>query len=129
MISPNLKIVMPPSLANFLMEAGYCDTTYFERRHVARLKIRFEAAMCIESSPPSVQRIERNSVVLVKDISRRGISILSHEQIWPEEKLYIRFQARQVRANVVRCRRLGDLCWECGAEISFFKCLEEDAGD
>ena len=129
MTSANLKVVIPPSLKTFFSESGYCDTTYFEGRRASRLKIRCEAAMCIESSPPSIERVERNSIVLIKDISRRGISILSHEQIWPEENLYIRFQARQVRAKVVRCRRLGDACWECGAEITFFKNLEEEADE
>ncbi|MDZ4849222.1 MAG: PilZ domain-containing protein [Pirellulaceae bacterium] len=125
--SPNLKVVLPPLLRSFFEESGYCDTTYFEGRRASRLRIRCQASMCIESGPPSIKRIEKNSLVLIKDISRRGISVLAHEQIWPEESLYIRFQGRQIRAKVVRCRRLGESCWECGAEIFFFKNLEEES--
>jgi len=129
MASSNLKVVLPSSLASFYEESGYCDPSFFEQRRATRLNIRCEAAMCIESSPANVLRTERNSTVLVKDISKRGINVLTHEQLWPEEILYIRFQCRQIRVRVVRCRCLGESCWEVGAKIFFFKNLEDDAED
>ncbi len=120
------KIVLPSSLAAFFTEAGYCESTFFESRKNSRLRIRCKATMAIAESPPSIVRSERQSLVYVKDISTRGIGIVSHLQLFPQEKLLIYFQHREVRATVVRCRRLGELCWECGAQITSFKNLEED---
>ena len=65
-------------------------------------------------------------IVYVKDISKRGLGIVSHLQLFPQEKLLICFQHREVRATVVRCSRLSNLCWESGALIESFKNLEED---
>ncbi len=81
--------------------------------------------MRIDSSPPSIQRSERAMIVLVKDISRSGISFLAHEQLWPEETIALQFLGRHIRARIVRCRRLDSACWECGAEITHF----ENQGD
>lgn len=121
------KVVLPDSLDHFYNESGYCDDNSFEARRASRLRIRREAAMRIEESPANLQRIDRDWVILVKDISRVGISFLSHEVLWPDEKIFIRFRGRQVRAKMVRCRQLGPQCWECGADMFYFKNLEEES--
>ncbi len=119
------KVVLPDSLNAFYRESGYCNDESFEVRRASRLRIRREASMRIEESPANLHRIEREWGILVKDISRVGICILSHEVLWPDEKIFIRFRGRQVRAKVVRCRQLGPQCWECGAEMFYFKNLED----
>lgn len=126
MVGSNLKVVLPPLLAAFYSETGYCDPADLERRQTTRLNIRCEAALNIQSTPVGGQRSERNSIVLIKDISKRGINILAHEPIELDGILYIRFQCRQIHAKVVRCRRLGEACWEVGAKMLSFKNLEDD---
>ncbi len=121
------KVVLPSSLSNFYAESGFCDDGEFETRRASRLRIRREARMSIEESPDNFQRLEREWTVLVKDISRVGISFLSHELVWPAEKVFIRFRGRQIRAKVVRCRQLGSQCWECGAEMFYFKNLDDSS--
>ncbi len=120
------KIVLPPSLAAFFAEPSYGESTFFESRKNSRLRIRCKAAMSIEKSPPCLVRSERQLIVYVKDISKRGIGIISHLQLFPQEKLLICFQHREVYAMTVWCRRIGELCWECGALITSFRNLEED---
>ncbi len=126
MAKAQAKVILPSSLDNFFDETGYCDDESFEARRASRLRIRREASMRIEESPPSLQRIDRDWIVIVKDISRVGISFLSHDLLWPSEKIFIRFRGRQIRAKIVRCRQLGPQCWECGADMFYFKNLEED---
>jgi len=126
MVKTRSKVVLPSSLGNFFAESGFCDEDSFEVRRASRLRIRREASMRIEESPNNLQRIERDWTVLVKDISRVGVSFLSHELLWPDEKIFIRFRGRQIRAKIVRCRQLGPQCWECGADMFYFKNLEED---
>ena len=120
------KIVLPASLAAFFSEPGYCDSTFFEDRKLLRLRIRCKAVMAIEYSPPSIPRKVPQAIVFVKDISKQGIGIISHQQIWPEEKLLICFHGRRVRATTSRCRRIAEFCWEVGGEITYFKNFEED---
>jgi len=121
------KIVLPPSLSAFFSEGGYCESNIFEERKASRLRIRCEARMTIEASPPSIHREELDSVVYIKDISRKGLCILSHFQLLPNEEVFVRFQNREIRAIVVRSRRLGEHCWECGTQITEFTNLEEQA--
>ncbi len=121
------RIVLPLSLQSFFGEPGYCESTFFESRKHSRLRIRCKASMSIEVSLPCIVRTERHSLVYVKDISRGGLGIITHEQLFPEEKLLVVFQQREVRATVVRCRRIEHLCWECGVLITGFKNLEEEA--
>jgi hypothetical protein len=83
--------------------------------------------MSIEESPPSIHRTERQAIVYLKDISKRGIGILTHTQLFPQEKILLLFQQRKVTATIVRCRRIGELCWECGGLITSFANLEDDA--
>lgn len=123
------KVILPKSLDNFFEESGYCDKDSFEVRRHSRLRIRREALMRIEESPSTIHRIEKSWGVLVKDISQSGISILSHELLWPGEKIFVQFRDRRIRAKIIRCRQLGPLCWECGADMFFFKHLKEESLD
>jgi PilZ domain len=126
MITTEEKIVLPASMDSFFSESGYCESTFYESRKNSRLRIRCKATMTFEQSLPCVPRLERETIVYVKDISRRGIGIMAHTQLFPEEKVLICFQQREVLAKIVRCQRKGELCWECGALIIAFKNLEED---
>lgn len=121
------KVMLPSSLGNFFDESGFCDEGEFETRRASRLRIRREAKMLIEESPANLHRLEREWTVLVKDISRVGVSFLAHEMLWPAEKVFIRFRGRQIRATVVRCRQLGTQCWECGADMFYFKNLDDSS--
>ena len=59
--------------------------------------------------------------VLVKDVSKCGIGLIVHEQLWPEEQVTITFMGRRAVAKIVRCRRLGKGCYECGAKLISFE--------
>lgn len=119
-MTKTLKVELPPSLANFFAEAGFTDTTYFETRKHSRLRYRCEAELYIEDSPPMLQRMDREMIVLVKDISKCGLGLLAHEQLWPEEQVTLRFLGKQAVAKIVRCRRMGKSCFECGAKLISF---------
>ena len=67
-----MKIVLPTSLDSFFTETGYVPSIHLEERRSPRMRIRCEAFMSIESSPPTVRRDERESIILVKDVSKRG---------------------------------------------------------
>jgi hypothetical protein len=120
-VTKTLKVQLPPSMANFFSEGGFTDTTYYETRKHSRLRCRCEADLRIDWTPPMLTRTENEMRVLVKDVSKCGMGLIVHEQLWPEERVTVTFMGRQAVATVVRCRRLGKGCYECGAKLISFE--------
>lgn len=117
-----LKVILPSELRNFYREAGYLSTTSFEERTNARLRVRTAGYIRFTKAPPCLQaqpgwRADKCATVLIKDLSRTGIGILYHEQIFPGEEFSVVLHNRLITAVVVRCRRIGENCYETGASI------------
>jgi hypothetical protein len=117
-----LQVLLPEELKAFYIEKGYASSTAQESRCNARLRVRSQATLEFVETPSALRgSISRKpgtlSCVLIKDISRSGIGILHHEQIFPAEHLSIVFQGRLIHALAVRCRRLGERCYDTGAQI------------
>jgi hypothetical protein len=112
-----VKVKLPPEFSNFFEEGGYTAAYYNECRSNARLRVRKEAMISSIFVPPFAGRPRRSWRVLVKDISRTGVSVLNHEQLWPSETFSLELHGRMLTARVVRCRKLGPLCYECGAVL------------
>lgn len=111
------KVQLPAHMANFFAEAGYAPSYYQENRSNARLRVRQEATITTIFAPIFVKRTSNASQVLVKDLSRTGLSILSPYQMWPSETFSIELHGRRLTAKVVRCRKLGEACFESGAML------------
>jgi hypothetical protein len=122
-----LKIKLPPELKDFFEQTGYTESTFFESRRNGRLRIRAEGDITLLKNLPSLPRKENEFLVLIKDVSQRGLCLLTHKQLFPLEEFSLSFNARVIDASIVRCRRINELCYECGAEIQAFKNLEDDA--
>lgn len=112
-----LLVELPPEWSNFFEEGGYVGTTFDEHRVNARLRVRTETSLRMLYSVPFAQRKKTRGRVLVKDMSRKGIGILFHIQLWPTEKFSLELHGRIVVAVVVRCRKVGPRCFEIGAII------------
>ncbi|MGN6137036.1 MAG: hypothetical protein ACTHOU_21340 [Aureliella sp.] len=112
-----LLVRLPPEMAGFFREAGYAPTTHSEKRCNARVRVRCESVITSLFLPPFVRRGQTAARVLVKDLSRTGISILAHQQMWPTETFALELHRRRLSARVVRCRKIADYCYEVGAVI------------
>lgn len=120
----SLLVELPASLKNFFEEQGFTQSAYFESRNQGRLRCRCEGTLHVESSPPCFQRLDGEMQVLVKDISKCSIAFLTHEQLWPEERIRIEFLGKRATSTLLRCRRLGDRCYECAAKLHSFASLD-----
>jgi PilZ domain len=120
-----LKVVLPSHMSSFFRPAEYLPSAPNEARQYQRLIVRCRAAMVIESSPAEFDRGEYRTEVLIQDISQSGIAFLWHERMHAGEIVFLRFQGRQIRAEIVRCKELGPRCFDCGAVLLFFKNLED----
>lgn len=120
-----LLVALPPEMSNFFQEGGYIGTTFDEHRCNARLRVRTEANLRMLYSVPFAKRTSTRGRVLVKDMSRKGIGILFHTQLWPTEKFSLELHGRLVIAVVVRCRKIGPNCYETGAIIENVQAIND----
>ncbi|HBE68382.1 MAG TPA: hypothetical protein DDW52_09565 [Planctomycetaceae bacterium] len=113
------RVVLPDEMrSTFFDVKGYLPTTAYEARRQARLSVRREAKIEFEDLPSgAIKDLDGEHYALVKDFSRGGISILYHQQLFPEDRFVVFFQSGAVTASAVRCRKLGPSCYEIGAQI------------
>lgn len=125
---PQLKVVLPSGMEYFFSERGYAPSAADDLRSSQRLRVRSHADIAFIDMPRAVQAeigLERTKTgrVIVSDLSRTGIGILFHEQIFPLETFEVHFQGRVLSVTAVRCRRLGDLCFETGGTVTSVRTL------
>ena len=118
-----LYVQLPSGMSNFFNETGYIGSIIGEQRSSARLRVRCEATIQSTYTPPFLIRTETRGRVLVKDISRSGIGILFHQQMYPTERFWIELKHRRLHVTVMRCRKLGAACFEVGASIEAIESL------
>ncbi len=120
----SLKVVLPTELAHLMNDACFAEITTHDRRREPRLRLVTKTALDIELTPGNVENTEKFSTALVRDISCHGICILWHRPVEVGSIIFLRFQGRQIRAKVQRCRELGEKCYECGCEMIYFRNFE-----
>lgn len=123
-----LLVQLPPHMANFFAEVGYIPAAWADTRTNARVRVRCEATITIHFESVFAKRAKHRARVLVKDLSRSGISILSHQQMWPNESFSVELYKRKLEARVVRCQRLGKNCYDVGAVIFSIAALPDADG-
>ncbi len=125
-----LQVGLPEEIQRtFFTETGYAPTTAEEQRSRARLRVRSEAVVEVLEKAGQLVKDGTPTLALVKDLSRSGIAILYHEQLFPEDIFRVCFHGRIVTASVVRCRRMGSNCFEIGAGILATCAVEEESFD
>jgi hypothetical protein len=103
----DLKTSLPDELKGFFDHHGSVQARPGCRRAYHRFYLRGQAIL---------QRGETYLGVYTADASRQGICFLSPVQILPKERCRIRLpKTKDFQIEVVRCRRVADNCYECGA--------------
>lgn len=129
-----LLVQLPDELRAFYKESGYLPTTAQEYRSNARLRVRSDGDIRFTETPLALAknpdfRQDREGKALIKDLSKTGIGVLYHEQIFPEEQFQIFFQGRVIHVVTVRCRRLSEACYEIGGKVKAIESLPGDELD
>ena len=103
------RVALPEDLVEFMEKEGPVQAEFFDRRQFRRFYYRRRIVM---------ERQGELSCVYTKDISRCGVVLLHADQIFPCEEVRIFLpNSMTVRAEIRRCRRLQETCFECGAQI------------
>jgi hypothetical protein len=102
-----LKPVLPDDMKDFFDQHGSLRSTPGCRRAYVRFYLRGQAIL---------QRQEQLLGVYTADASRQGLRFLSPVQLLPKERCRIRLpKTKEFQIEIVRCRRMADNCYECGA--------------
>ncbi len=75
---------------------------------------------CIITIYPDSYRMpgqESQSLGIVRDLSRKGIGIIAHQQLYPEQMVELLLENATVKTRVARARREGPFCFEIGLVI------------
>lgn len=101
------KTCLPDELKDFFDQHGAMLARPGCRRAYHRFYLRGQAIL---------QRQETLLGVYTSDASRQGLCFLSPVQLLPKERCRIRLPSTKVfQIEIVRCRRIADRCYECGA--------------
>lgn len=111
------SIELPPSMERFFDYAGESGVTPHEARRFMRIRARTHAVAFFELSVPSVEREPVPFGVYTADFSRTGCSFVSHFQLYPTEEVRLILPKFWLQLQVVRCRKLGERCFENGAVL------------
>ncbi|MFO0921810.1 MAG: PilZ domain-containing protein [Pirellulales bacterium] len=114
---PN-KIELPRDLFEALSkERGVVDSTPFEARRSTRFRC---SGTCIVEAEPGTRvyrRQELQSQGIVRDVSRSGVGVITHQQWFPGQRLRLRLEHATLVVEVARARKIASSCYEAGAII------------
>ncbi len=112
------ELKMPSSPEEYFSVSGAVPTMWQDQRRFVRKHLRVVAAIQYRRSLPAHPRSAQWHKVVTRDLSRNGVSFLHSEQIFPLEQLLLVLPDCKPRCiEVVRCRRLGDQCFQVGASF------------
>ena len=118
LIPSDAGVQLPWPIDEFLGKTGHLPAAIENRRKYARVYYRTSAALLIKTSLPGITRPTAVTSIYVSDIGRSGIGLMVDRAFYPEERLTINIPSLGLKQVIVRrCRRLGERCYELGAEF------------
>lgn len=122
-MSDRMLVQLPADIRARIQSPSAMLDQSFENRTCNRLNVLLEGNLTILSTPEALRgnleqiNDRKNSHVVIKDLSRTGLGIYFHDQLYPLERIQVQLQHRKLTAIVVRCRYLGPKCFEIGAKV------------
>ncbi|MFO0014727.1 MAG: hypothetical protein ACK553_18480 [Planctomycetota bacterium] len=115
-----LDFIMPARVREELQRKGVGTAMHDDNRESPRFRTNGPAIFSWESSPPAFDHPHPTRQVIVRDLSRTGVGILTSTQWFPEESGKLEFAIGSMIVKVMRARRLGPRCFEIGARIIWY---------
>lgn len=102
-----LKTRLPEEMSDFFERIGMMSRRRLCRRAHQRFFLRRRAIVRCQNTTLAVYSM---------DASRRGIRFLSPIELPPKEHVRIQLpDTKEFRIEIVRCQRIADQCYDCGA--------------
>ncbi len=98
-------------------ERGPTKTNLFELRGSSRFRCCGKCVVTLSPNSFQMPGQAAQSLAIVRDVSRKGIGLIAHQQWYPEQLLNLLLENATVEARVARVRRAGPCCFEVGLII------------
>lgn len=105
-------------LDHWLADPPGGSTSQFDERQMARLPGFHPAAAEVTKALPAFPRAGTRAQAIITDISLRGLRLVFDLQLWPGERVAVWLPDWELTGEVVRCRRLGQNCFEIGIRLA-----------
>lgn len=112
-----MKVRVPDALYQDLQKRGLVDARHHDLRRSPRFRCCGAGIIAAIESNTSKIFHQSQAQVVIEDVSRRGIGILTHDQWFPNQKISILMVAAEIVARVVRVRYVGPDCFNVGSVI------------
>jgi hypothetical protein len=119
-----LSLAIPPQVQLELRQRGPISTCDKDVRVAPRFRCKGPAVLEWIESPSGLPLQFPTTQVIVKNLSRTGLSVLADRQWFPEQVVKIHLPSAVVLAKVVRARRLGSRCFDIGFRIVNYRIQE-----
>jgi hypothetical protein len=111
------RVEVPPDLAELFEGEGYVSSYADEFRANFRYRAVRRAVLQFCGNLPAFPRGGGMFGAIVQDFSRRGMGLLYHEQLYPDERVRVLLPSVSVDGAVARCRRCGPGCFAVGLQL------------
>ncbi len=109
---PDHRLLLPDSLSGFLAKRGPMPPVSNDQRRFPRFYYPASALLYGEQLLPAFPRDIGRPVIMTKDISRTGVSLLHTSQLYPGEVLRLQLPCAEKKLIVVRCQQRAEACFE-----------------
>jgi len=115
-----LDIVVPHAVRGELHRKGVAASVSDDVRNAPRFRTNGLGILSWISSPIPIETSHPIEQVIVRDLSKSGIGLLTCNEWYPDEVAKLRLEAGELTLRVVRARRIGTKCCEVGGKILSF---------
>lgn len=113
-----LEITVPRKMFEHFQGTGPTQTAMSEQRRYVRFRHLTKGILGYKQTFPAIRRTNTLHMVLITNVSRCGLGLLSHEQLFPGERMNLWISGRGIiQITVARCRKENDRCFEVGTLI------------
>ncbi|MFN3153544.1 hypothetical protein [Bremerella sp.] len=109
------QVQIPRTKLEELGKSGPSSATMSDQRRHVRFRLLKRCILRFGQTFPTIERPAQFSLGLVTNISKDGVGLLYHQQIYPRERIVLRIEGSGIiPLTVARCRKLGPQCYEIG---------------
>lgn len=116
-----LNVLVPPHVQRDLSIGGVSSSFEHDTRVAARFRCNGQAIISWVDSPIALKRQMPTSKVIVRNLSKSGIAVLTDRQWFPEQVCRIQTSIAELTAKVARARQIGPRCFEIGLKLLSYK--------
>lgn len=120
-----IDFVVPDRVRAEMQRNGMANTVSGDCRGAPRFRTQGPAILSWIRSPEALQKPQATRQVIIRDISKNGVGLLTSTEWFPEQIARLQFAVGEMEIKIMRARRVGPGCFEVGARVLRFEKRED----